>query len=709
VDLSDSLQPLLAPRSIALVGASADHSKLSGLPLFFLQRHGYSGALYPVNPRVTEVRGLRCYPSLASIRQPVDLAFLLVGAERVLDVIDECIAAGVKSAIVAASGFAEVGGEGAAMQARLVERIRGTGLRVLGPNCMGLVNVQAGVAASFSQSLYVDRLIPGAFAFFSQSGAIGGSTLDMATSRGIGLSHWVSTGNQADIDVVECALAVVQDLEVRVIGLYLESLLNPTAYIDLLERARGLKKTVIVLKSGESDAGAQAAISHTAAMVGDAVVFEAVSRQYGAVLARDLEELLDKALGFLTGRLASGKRVGVVSSSGGVGVILSDEIERQGLSVAQLSATTRERLAAVVPEYGSTNNPVDATATLVARMIGGETGLWTECFLALAEDPDVDQVIVGLTMIVGEAGATLADEVIAATERTGKPIIVAWLGADLCHAAFQRLHAARVPMFSSTARAVRAASALAHWRTASAPRAQAVDAPLDVSSLPPGDLVLTEWQAQPLLAAAGITCPWSTLVSTEHPLSAMDFDAAGRYVVKVQSPDIIHKSDVGAVIVGVDSDAVSDAVNQVLQNARSSNPHARIDGVMVQAMVARGVEMLVSVVRDPWFGPMLTLGMGGTLTELLGDVQLRRLPVDDQTIRAMMSEVRGSALLEGVRGSGPYDVDALIDTVQRIARLAESLGDRLEELEISPLIVLPRGEGAIVADCLICLRDAERG
>jgi acyl-CoA synthetase (NDP forming) len=709
VDLSDSLQPLLAPRSIALVGASADHTKLSGLPLFFLQRHGYSGALYPVNPRATEVRGLRCYPSLAAIDQPVDLAFLLVGAERVLDVIDECIARGVKSAIVAASGFAEVGGEGAAMQARLVERIRGTGLRVLGPNCMGLVNVQAGVAASFSQSLYVDRLIPGAFAFFSQSGAIGGSTLDMASSRGIGLSHWVSTGNQADIDVVECALAVVQDPAVRVIGLYLESLLDPAGYIELLERATALSKTVIVLKSGESDAGAQAAISHTAAMVGDAAVFEAVSRQYGAVLARDLEELLDKTSGFLTGRAAPGTRVGVVSSSGGVGVILADEIERQGLSVAQLSATTRKRLAAVVPEYGSTNNPVDATATLVARMIGGETGLWTECFLALADDPNVDQIIIGLTMIVGEAGATLAAEVIAATERTNKPIIVAWLGADLCLEAFQRLHAAGVPMFSSTARAVRVAAALATRRTDSVAQAPGVGSPIDVSSLPSGDVVLIEWQAQPLLAAAGISCPWSTLVSTQYSLSATDLDSASRYVVKAQSVDIIHKSDVGAVLVGVESDAVSEAIAQVLQHARSSNPHARIDGVMVQAMVAGGIEMLVSIVRDPWFGPMLTLGMGGTLTELLGDVQLRRLPVDSQTIRAMIRRVRGSAILEGARGAGPYDIDALIDTVQRIARLAESLGDRLEELEINPLIVLQRGEGTIVADCLIRLRSSELG
>jgi acetate---CoA ligase (ADP-forming) len=705
VDLSDPLQPLLAPRSIALVGASADHTKLSGLPLFFLQRHGYSGALYPVNPRAAEVRGLRCYPSLAAINQPVDLAFLLVGAERVLDVIDECIATGVKSAIVAASGFAEVGGEGAAMQARLVERIRGTGLRVLGPNCMGLVNVQAGVAASFSQSLYVDRLIPGAFAFFSQSGAIGGSTLDMASSRGIGLSHWVSTGNQADIDVVECALAVVRDPDVRVIGLYLESMLDPIAYIELLEHAHNLSKTVIVLKSGASDAGAQAAISHTAAMVGNAAVFEAVSSQYGAVLARDLEELLDKASGFLTGRVASGKRVGVVTSSGGVGVILADEIERQGLSVARLSSATRERLAKVVPEYGSTNNPVDATATLVARMIGGEAGLWMECFLALADDSDVDQIIVGLTMIVGEAGATLADEVVAATERTDKPIIVAWLGADLCREAFQRLHAAGVPMFSSTARAVRVASALAQT-TPRVPEIATARSPLEITLPASKGAVLTEWQSQSLFQAAGLRCPTAWLM---NPGASREFELepGSRYVVKVQSSEITHKSDVGAVEIGVDADGVDQAARQVLESARLHLPDAQIEGVMVQEMVTDGLEMLVGVVRDPWFGLMLSIGSGGTLTELLRDVSLRRLPVSRSAIHRMISELRCAALLTDARGKPPYDVAALVDAVERIAWLAESIGERLDELEINPLLVLSDGRGVVPADCLIRLRDQE--
>jgi acyl-CoA synthetase (NDP forming) len=517
----------------------------------------------------------------------------------------------------------------------------------------------------------------------------------------------VSTGNQADIDVVECALAVVDDPGVDVIGLYLESLLDANAYLELLDRALELDKTVVVLKSGQSHAGAQAAISHTAALVGNAAVFEAVSLQHGAMLAHDLEELMDKASGFLTGRVASGKRVGVVSSSGGVGVILADEIERQGLSVATLSPATRARLAVVVPGYGSTNDPVDATATLVARMIGGESGLWTECFSALADDPQVDEIIIGLTMITGEAGVMLADEVISTLDGTRKPILVAWLGADLCRDAFERLRTAGVPMFTSTARAVRAAAALTH-RSQHRSRSEggALQA-LDLPTLPPHvpGTVLSEWRAQPLLRAAGIRCPWSRLVGDQISKSGLSMELGKRYAVKVQSSDIVHKTDAGAVKLSVEPDHVREAIREVLRNARSALPDARIEGVMVQEMIPAGIEMLVSVVRDPWFGLILTLGMGGTLTELIGDVSLRHLPVGPMEIQEMLAELRGAAVLQGPRGGTAYDVEALVDAVERMSRLALSMDESLEEIEINPLMVLPKGQGVLPADCLVRFQD----
>ncbi|MFN0074325.1 MAG: acetate--CoA ligase family protein [Chloroflexota bacterium] len=701
------LQALLAPRSIALVGASADRSKLSGLPLHFLQKHQYPGAMYPIHPRAAEIAGLQCYPSLRDVGERIDLAFLLVGAERVLDVIDECLAVGVGAAIIAASGFAEVGGEGAALQAELLEHIQGTGLRVLGPNCMGFVNVHEQIAASFSQSLFVERLLPGGLAFFSQSGAIGGSTLDMAFSRGIGLSHWVSTGNQADVDVVECALAVIDDPVVRVIGLYLEGLLDPDAYVELLIKARDRGKSVLTLKSGQSTAGAQAAISHTAALVGNAAVFSAVSRQFGAIQVQDLEELLDRASGLLSGRTAHGARVGVVSSSGGVGVILADETERQEMSMASFSPETQARLARVVPAYGSTNNPVDATATLVARMIGGEAGLWTECFAAVAQDPNVDLLIVGLTMITGVAGETLAGEVIAALEQTQKPVLVCWLGADLCRAAFDLLRAAGVPMFTSTARTVRAASTLTPALPPQRANVAAV-VTLDVPHLRPGpgdDSILSEWQCQPLLAAAGIGTPSGYLWIEGHMALPPDLERAERFVVKVQSPDIMHKSELGAVMLPVSGNDLSHACQTVIRNARAGRPAARVEGVLIQELVTGGVEMLVSVVRDPWFGLMLTLGFGGTLTELLRDVSSRRLPVTEIEVRVMLSELSGSSLLHGLRGAPESDIDGLVLAVTRVASLAESIGHRLQELEINPLLVLHGQGGAVAADCLIRLRE----
>jgi acyl-CoA synthetase (NDP forming) len=386
-------------------------------------------------------------------------------------------------------------------------------------------------------------------------------------------------------------------------------------------------------------------------------------------------------------------------------VILADEIERQGLMVARLTPETRGRLAAVVPDYGSTNNPVDATATLVARMIGGERGLWTECFLALADDPNVDQIVIGLTMITGEAGATLADEVIVALEHTAKPVVVAWLGADLCREAFERLRAAGVPMFSSTTRAVRVAASLAdHAIRREAEVIEPRDL-LDISPLALNRTVLTEWQSQALLRAAGLECPWARLLESGGPLPESELDRGKRYVVKVQSHDIVHKTDAGAVLIGLESEEIEQAASQVLANAKLHQPDAQIDGVMLQEMVTGGLEMLLSVVRDPWFGLMLSVGMGGTLTELLGDVSLRRLPVSEDAIREMLDELRGAALLRGMRRDPPYDEGALIDAVERIAWLAESLGDRLEELEINPLLVLPEARGAVTADCLIRLRS----
>lgn len=696
------LQALLAPRSIALVGASADRTKLSGLPLFFLQRHGYSGALYPINPRAVEIGGLPCYPSLGEVGAPIDLAFLLVGAKRVLEVIDDCLETGVGAAIVAASGFAEVGGAGGELQTALAERIQGTGLRVLGPNCMGMVNILEGVAASFSQSLFVERLIPGALAFFSQSGAIGGSTLDMAFSRGIGLSHWVSTGNQVDVDVVECAAAVVDDPAVQVIGLYLEGLRSADAYCALLQRARSLGKRVLVLKSGQSEAGAQAAVSHTAAMVGNAAVFGAVSRQYGAILVNDLEELLDRAAALLAGRRATGPGVGVVSSSGGVGVIIADEVDRQGLCMASFSAETRERLTAVVPEYGSTNNPVDATATLVARMMGGESGLWTECFANVADDPTVDVLLIGLTMITGQAGVTLADEVIAVLERTKKPVLVSWLGADLCHSAFVRLRAAGVPMFSSTARAVRAATALVNDAVPDARNAPSDELAPPLGDLPdlPNGALLTEWQCQPLLRAAGIPTPASVFLPDAADPGAVAA-LRGPFVVKAQSARVLHKSDVGAVLLPVDALDLASAVERVSANAREALGGDAIDGVLVQEMVQGGVELVVSVTRDPDFGLILSLGIGGTLAELLKDVASRRLPVTHAEIVKMIGAIRGAALLHGHRGRPEADAPALVEAVTRVACLGEHLGPRLDELEINPLLVLSRGRGVVAADCLI--------
>jgi acyl-CoA synthetase (NDP forming) len=737
-DTRGDLRALISPRSIAIVGASADQTKLSGLPLYFLRRHGYRGQVYPINPRAAEIDGLRCYPSLAAVGQPVDLAVILLPAERVLEAIDDCLAAGVGAAIVAASGFAEAGEQGRALQQALEQRIVGTPLRVLGPNCMGVVNLLEGVAASFSQSMFVERLVPGRLALLTQSGAIGGSIIDQCHSRGIGLSHWVSTGNQADLDVVECARYLLENPEVEALALYVEGLKDAGAYVSFLREARALGKSLLVLRSGQSADGARAVASHTGAMVGNAAVFSAVSRQYGAILVNDVEELVDCAAALLTRRKAIGPRVGVVSSSGGLAVLLADEAERRELCLPSFGEATLRALSSIAPSYASVANPVDLTANLVARLMGGESGLWRDCYLAVASDPNVDQVVVGLTMVTGEAGVALANEVIAAAERTDKPLVVIWIGADLCREAFTRLREAGVPVYPSVARGMRAARALVEWGSQRAEPAGLVG-PLErrvaaavathrgdgrtpgahngsefqlvaaAASLPVAGGVLTEWDCQALLRAAGVPTPCGELVRSPEDAAAAARRLAsevGTVVLKVQSPDVTHKTDLGAVRVGVHPADASPVYDELVANVARCRPRARVQGVLVQETVAGGLEVLVAVTRDPEFGPMLAFGLGGVLAEFHGQLALRHLPLRRDEVEELLRSARSARLLDGHRGRPPSDHRALADTVVRVATLAEVVGDRLLEFEMNPLLVRPEGLGVCALDCLFRLAPA---
>lgn len=709
--ITGQLEALFSPRSIAIIGASADRNKLSGLPLFFLRRHGYQGRVFPINPRAGGMEGVRCYPNLAAVAEPIDLALILLPAEHVLTSVDECIAAGIRVAIVFASGFAEGGDAGRRLQEALVARIAGTSLRLLGPNCMGVINPHEGVAGSFSQALLVERLLPGRLAFLGQSGAIGGSVLDMCQSRGIGLSRWLSTGNQADLDVIACARFLLDDPHTDVLALYLEGLSNANAYVELAREALSRGKPLLVLKSGHSAAGIRAAASHTGSVAGNGAVFAAVSRQQGVLLVNDVEEMLDAAEALLTGRVAGGRSVGVVSSSGGVGVLLADAADRMGLALAPLQAQTRERLQAVVPAYGSVLNPVDATAALVARMMGGEPGLWQSCYGAVADDPGVDQLVVGLTMVTGQAGVTLAKEVIAATADTEKPVLVTWLGADLCRDAHALLRSACVPLYHSSARAMRVAALMADWgrqrklRPGTAPTVP-VELRRAVAALPTVGGALMESECQPLLRAAGIGTPRSELVKSPSEAEAAARRLGRAVVMKVQSPDILHKTEVGGVRVGIGASEAAEVFRELVENLRQHRPEARLQGVLVQQLAPAGLEVLAGVTRDPQFGPIMAFGMGGTMVEALGDVTLRLLPLGVGEAEAMIREVRAARLLQGFRGRPALDQRALARTLMQLSTLQATLGDRLLDLEINPLLVCEDGMGVCALDCVLRLAPA---
>jgi acetate---CoA ligase (ADP-forming) len=688
------LRFLFSPESIAVVGASADPRKLSYLPLQYLVRHGYRGRLCAVNPRAGEILGVRSYPSLGDVPDGVDLALLLVPAEGVLETLAACQRKGVRSAILFGSGFAEAGEVGAREQARIQDLLRQGTMRLIGPNCMGVCNVREGVAATFSQSMHLPSLRAGRVAFVGQSGAVGGSVLNLAQDRGLGFSLWATTGNEADLSAVEVARAMAADAGTDVICLYVEHLQSGEAYLDLLRFVRSQGKELVVLKSGRSEVGSRSALSHTGKLARTDLTFDQVSRQGGAHVVYDIEEMLDVALALAQAPPAAGNRLGVVTTSGGAGILIADHADAAGLKVPPLDEQTRAGLAAMLPPFAALQNPVDVTAQLFTTWQQGKQGAYRDCFAAVAGSAEVDQLTVALTMIVGEPAVRLAHEVAEAAASIRKPLLVTWLAGELARDAFAVLRDAGIPLYPSASRCMRAARALVE---AGRPRPPLPTPTRRASRL--ARPVWTEADLQPLLQESGIAVPASLLVRDREEAVRAAERIGYPVVLKVQSPEILHKTEHGGVVTGLRSGAaVRRAFDGILQRAEASGAGS-MQGILVQRQVNGTAELLVAVRSDPDFGHLLVLGLGGTAVEIYKDIAVRCLPVTAAEIEAMLLELKAYPLLNGHRGRPAVDRRALVNLVLRVADLAASLGSGLGELEFNPVIAGP--DGAWVADALL--------
>jgi acetyltransferase len=698
---------LFDPRGIAVVGASIDLSRPGGQTVDALARLGFRGGIYPVNPRYAAIAGHRCHPSVAAIDGPCDVAVIALPAARVPGLIVECGRRGIGFAVVLGGGFREGGPEGLALEREMLAAAREHGVRIVGPNCLGVVNVHQRVFAAFGSVTRPPNLAPGPVSAVIQSGGFGNSIVVQCAVAGIGFRHVVASGMESDIDAPQLVEAFVADPETRAILLYLESVADGRALIAACRSALAAGKPVVAFKGGNSRQGMRAAASHTARMTASHDVYRAAFRQCGVIEVADIDDAVDCTQSLLAGRSARGRAVAVMGGSGGSLVVFSDAADRYGLTLPAPAERARAVLRANLPPIASIANPIDYTAGFVTD---ANAGRFREVLSAVLADPGIDQV--GLLLATG-AGRTQDNTAAAAVEAAGesdKPLLVfSSMPYDAVPAAFDLFRQARIPVLASPNRVARAMSHLAAYAEARERRHAEFHSSAEIAriapALPAGAATLDEHDSKRVLAAFGIAVTRDRLLAADSAEAHLPTDLRFPLAAKIVSSDIPHKSDIGGVRLNLGNrEELRRAMTEILANVHRAAPGARLRGVLACEMVDDGLETIVGVVNDATFGPVVAFGLGGVLAETLNDVTYRIAPFDNDTARSMIGELRGAPLFEAVRGRAARDVVALAEALSRVSELAWALRDRLAELDINPLLVGSAGKGAIAADALIVVR-----
>jgi acetate---CoA ligase (ADP-forming) len=697
-----TLESLFRPTSVAIFGASDDPTRISGRPLRYLLEAGFMGPIYPINPNRTNVQGVPAFATLADVPGVPDVALVAVPAGLTEQAIRDCVAKGVKGAVIFSAGYAEAGAEGLAVQDRMAAIARAGGVRLLGPNCLGVFNPQIGFFGTFTQSLDREMPKPGSLGIVSQSGAYGSHIAYLARKRGMGINYWITTGNESDVDVSECLEWMAGQDDIKVIMAYVEGVRDGERFRRALDLARRNRKPIIMMKVGRSEVGARAASSHTASLAGADAIYDGLFRQYGVHRAATTEEQIDVAYACTRGIYPAGNKLGVVTLSGGAGVLISDAAERYGLDVAPMPAGAQATLQALLP-FATVTNPVDTTAqalndmTLLARNIQVmlDQGGYDALIGFFSTVPNTRTLSGPLRKAIQDGCAAFPDKLIA-LEMVADPEVV----ADYERAGFL--------VFEDADRAVAALAALCRlWRAFDRAPDDTVALPGE-TPIPAG--ALSEAAAKRLLGAAGV--PFlAEVVATDAAAAADAADAMGYPVVlKIVSPQIEHKTEIGGVLVGVaDRAGVVAGFATLMARAATHRPDATIEGVLVAPMARKGVEVIVGVSRDPVFGPAVMFGLGGVHVEVLRDVTFRLAPFGLSQARAMIDEIRGRALLSGVRGAEPSDVEAVARLLVDVSRFAAAHRDDVDTIDLNPVVVLPAGQGVVALDALVVTQAPTAG
>ncbi len=692
------------PESIAVLGASPDLHRIRGRLLHQLRENGFPGRILPINPSYQEIDGLRCYPSIGSAGGGIDLALIAIPAAGVAAAVEECARAGVKNTLIISSGFAEEGGAAGDMQAELLAVTQRTGIRACGPNCEGYYNAPGHVATTFSPTVETkeddSRVLVSEkrIGVIAQSGGIGFALFNRGKAAGLSFSYVISTGNEADLTMADFLDYMVEDPHTKAVMLFCEAVRNGPGFVAALEKARRLGKPVIAIKVGRSDAGTRAAASHTASLSGSYSAYRAVFERYGVIEAEDADEAVAIAGLVLTCPPPKGRRVGIITVSGGGGAWMADTLSAHGLVVPNLSAESRAALRPLMPSYGAAGNPVDVTAQ------GSNTGPAMMTVMEhLARSDEIDMLVL-VTSLASETRVSLdAGRVRAVAESCGKPMTV-W--SYTLPSAFGREAAAGCGLFMhSDLRNVGvsmgklASYAEALQRSLPEPF-QPVSGRL-YRELPP---VVPEYLAKQVLAA-WLPDTREKLVSSAEEAAAAADRLGFPVVLKVQSPQLPHKTEAGGVRLNLaDRDAVTSAYTAMLADVARHAPDAAIDGVLVQRMAPKGHELVIGMVDDPTFGPIMMLGFGGTTVELFGDVVHAPAPIDDAEATRMILSLKSAPLLTGFRGSKPIDLAPVASLVAALSRAALTLRDDVREFELNPVIVHADGSGLTVADALLMMK-----
>lgn len=690
------LNSLFNPKSVAIVGASSDKTRIGGRPVRYLLESGFKGRILPVNPGRAEVQGLKAYPSIDAIGEEIDCAVVALASKDAVDAARSCAERGVRQMVIFSAGFAELNEEGQRRQAELVSLAKRSGMRILGPNCLGAFSVHSGAFLTFS-GVFDDAVgTKGRFGLVSQSGGYAGEVLKHAGRRGVQFGTWVTTGNESDIEFGEILMSMAEDPDVDAIVGYIEGVRSRETFIAGLETAQRKRKPVILLKVGRTQEGAEAAASHTASLAGSDEIYDVVFREYGVFRARTTEDMLDVAYAVKRGIYPENRNLAILTNSGGIGIQAADFASDENMLVPPTPQGVKAQISDWLPN-ASPRNPVDTTGqvaneppifgNILNAMLG--TGLYSSsytCIGLIGGLPFLQKPLIDTFTGVAKAHP---DKLIAVSVTAAPEVVAAYEDAGML-------------TYDDPARAIRAISALVGYREAWERReAKTVHKPSDGLPLLEPGRSFSEVESKQILEQVGVIGPKEVLARTAEEAAAAAQSFGKTVAIKVVSPDILHKTEVGGVALGIEPRSAADAVGAMAVRVSAAAPGARIEGYLVTPMLEDGIECLVGIHNDPLFGPVVIFGIGGVTVEIYRDVVTRLAPVDLEEAKEMIRGIKGWQLLDGYRGRPVADIEALARAIAAVSELAAANADRVKTIEVNPLRVMAMGQGVVALDAVV--------